>query len=1244
LTSSTRLAPFALGTLLAAILAAAPPPETRELGQGHTLTPRASFTDDLGQTHTRLIHRYQGLRVWGSETIVHADPDLESRPAALPRALPVQEAAPADAGSFPMPDLTPSIVPETAHAAIRAHLGGEGAMARLTSLETVLFPQMVSVPAGPAPDLNAAQVYRYPAAYALAFLVRAEASQPWDYLVDAHTGEVLQRIPLRHPDSPAKGTGQTLHSGKVTLDTTATSSGFRLQDPTRGKADPGDPARPAGNAVTDLGGTASEELGPVFRQDTGAGNSWGDGKPETRTTRLTAPTAVTVAADAAFGIQSAWDYFLKIHKRLGWDGQGTAMVTRVHEGSTTDNAAWNDWDRTVSICMPGDDWPHSDLFTVAHEFSHAVTDTTAKLKYRDESGGLNEATSDIFGTMVNAFVKNGAKSGSIGDANSKWTITSIPARTPDTPRLARDMIKPSNDGKSPDTWVPFIGDLDPHYASGPMNRAFHFLSQGATIDPALATTADPLKGGMTGIGNDKAARIWFRALTAYLTPDSTYLDARQAALNAARDLYGADKAENIAVRKAFGAIKVGDPAASKDDFELPKVAAVLEQTQADKQTLASGALTLTAHVSDNDKVASVAYFMDNVPLAVSSAPPYRVTVKDTGLLMANGTHELQTRALDASGNTGTAAAKPLTLSNFYHQLIRDPGLELPAGVSHWTGDLTILTRRDRQGRIPPHGGSRYAAFSGLSKSLSQVVTVNPNAREVTLKFWAWVSTAMGTGDAVLRVQVRSVPPAGGTPVVLATPVTLTAQDAWEDWIPHLLDLSKFSGQKVEIRFQFESGLGEVAFNIDDITLVCGSVPVSVGIAPARLALLPGTRSAPLKATVFGSSNQAVTWSLREPVEALDEATQTFKAPAQPGFYHAIATSVANPAASAELSIQVFPKINVRPAAATVETGASQAFNLILAPGVTAAVNLQEGVQAGTAARPGGGTEVVYTAPDTPGSYHLLVSDPADASATVSVLLTVVRPRVLVLSPATWTMATGSTTWFRVSLDGYGTTAVDWNLQEGSAAGTIEWDPEEADSPLALYTAPATPGTYHLLATSKEDPARKAAATVTVVDAMVVAPARMTLTPEEAGYFVVSVPGQGRELPSVAWTATGGTFSSGSIYRAPAKPGTYTVTARTRSGPARSATAIVEVKSLKLANDGMPAVDLADLAILADAFGQIARDGEDLVTDLNGDGRIDDTDVLEGIEAFELAQAPAPAPAAPANPRLLAFLRSNPTAK
>ena len=62
---------------------------------------------------------------------------------------------------------------------------------------------------------------------------------------------------------------------------------------------------------------------------------------------------------------------------------------------------------------------------------------------------------------------------------------------------------------------------------------------------------------VTGIGRDAAARIWYRALTVYMTSGTTYAGARTATLNAARDLYGAGSAQHTAVAAAWSAVSVG---------------------------------------------------------------------------------------------------------------------------------------------------------------------------------------------------------------------------------------------------------------------------------------------------------------------------------------------------------------------------------------------------------------------------------------------------------------------------------------------------------------------------------------------------------------------------------------------------------------------------------------------------------------------------------------------------------------
>jgi Zn-dependent metalloprotease len=89
-----------------------------------------------------------------------------------------------------------------------------------------------------------------------------------------------------------------------------------------------------------------------------------------------------------------------------------------------------------------------------------------------------------------------------------------------------------------------------------MNRCFYFLSQGASSNSSAINYSSYLPGGMTGLGNDKAARIVYKALTSYMTSSTTYAGAKTACVNAANALYGAGSAEATAVVNAFKAINV----------------------------------------------------------------------------------------------------------------------------------------------------------------------------------------------------------------------------------------------------------------------------------------------------------------------------------------------------------------------------------------------------------------------------------------------------------------------------------------------------------------------------------------------------------------------------------------------------------------------------------------------------------------------------------------------------------------
>jgi Zn-dependent metalloprotease len=89
---------------------------------------------------------------------------------------------------------------------------------------------------------------------------------------------------------------------------------------------------------------------------------------------------------------------------------------------------------------------------------------------------------------------------------------------------------------------------------------FYFLSQGSSsvsTSDYYSSYLNKAPLAMTGIGTDKAFRIWFRALTTKFTASTNYATARTKVQQAAQELYGVGSAEDKAVQRAYAAITVG---------------------------------------------------------------------------------------------------------------------------------------------------------------------------------------------------------------------------------------------------------------------------------------------------------------------------------------------------------------------------------------------------------------------------------------------------------------------------------------------------------------------------------------------------------------------------------------------------------------------------------------------------------------------------------------------------------------
>jgi zinc metalloprotease ZmpA len=361
-------------------------------------------------------------------------------------------------------------------------------------------------------------------------------------LTDARTGA---QIDAWDSIETASGDGKSLYGGTVPLETTASGSTYQLKDPTRGNTYTGDAANKTDLCMLNI--CISRAPATVF---TDADNHWGTG-----TGTGTTADRSTAAVDAQYGTDVTWDYYKNVHGRNGIAGDGKGSYNRVHYGNAYNNAFWDD----SCFCMTYGDGdgtqlgPLVSLDVAGHEMSHGVTSKTAALTYSGEPGGLNEATSDIFGTLVEFHANN---SSDMGD----YLIGEKIVRSGFGKDALRYMDKPSKDGKSADCWSSSVGDLDVHYSSGVANHFAYLLAEGSgakTVNGVSYNSPTCDGSSVTGIGRDKLGKIWYRALTVYMTSSTNYAGARTATLHAAKDLYGAGSTEYHAVAAAWSAVKVG---------------------------------------------------------------------------------------------------------------------------------------------------------------------------------------------------------------------------------------------------------------------------------------------------------------------------------------------------------------------------------------------------------------------------------------------------------------------------------------------------------------------------------------------------------------------------------------------------------------------------------------------------------------------------------------------------------------
>ncbi len=269
-------------------------------------------------------------------------------------------------------------------------------------------------------------------------------------------------------------------------------------------------------------------------------------------------TTDNVAQAAHDHAETVYNYFHDTFGRDSYDGRGAGLVSTVHYRQNYNNAFWTDWYEQM-VYGDGDGYLFAPLAlaldVVGHELTHAVSARTARFVYAEEAGALDESFSDFFGVMV-------SNEGEIGD----WKMGEgvyTPFRSGDA---LRDVSDPARYGQ-PDHMNDFMA-LEPGEQPdrNKNDNGYVHSNSGIPNKAAYLTVAGGTHHGIAveGIGREKAEQIYYLAMTSYLSSatDSrwTFMQARYALLNACHQLHGDSGGEYAAVKNAWAAVGIGEPA------------------------------------------------------------------------------------------------------------------------------------------------------------------------------------------------------------------------------------------------------------------------------------------------------------------------------------------------------------------------------------------------------------------------------------------------------------------------------------------------------------------------------------------------------------------------------------------------------------------------------------------------------------------------------------------------------------
>lgn len=279
--------------------------------------------------------------------------------------------------------------------------------------------------------------------YVVSFMIEsANPSRP-HFIIDAHTGEVLEQWEgLTTKD--AIGPGGNLKTGQYNY---GTDYGYLIVSDTCQMTSPNVDTYDLKNLTSGSG---------TLHQFSCVGN------PPTNTYKYT---------NGAYSPINDAHFFGNVVFNLYKNWFNTAPLTfklklRVHYGSNYENAFWDGQQMTF-----GDGYtrfyPLVSLDVVSHEVSHGFTQQNSNLQYSKQSGGINEAFSDMAGEAAEYYLNVNKP------VRNDWLVGASIFKTGTALRYFQD---PTKDGRSIGHASNYTDGMNVHYSSGVFNKAYYTLA------------------------------------------------------------------------------------------------------------------------------------------------------------------------------------------------------------------------------------------------------------------------------------------------------------------------------------------------------------------------------------------------------------------------------------------------------------------------------------------------------------------------------------------------------------------------------------------------------------------------------------------------------------------------------------------------------------------------------------------------------------------------------------------------